>query len=202
MYETHGRIALEAGDIPEFAQLLSPLTALYYDHQLMTSHAAQAEFSAYRILLACHHHRESDLSLLSFITSLPSSLSSHAYVQHALQVRQALLSHTYLTFFRLYLFAPCMSSYLLDDRAAQVRMRGLRVMTVAYRPRVEVSWVGAALGMEEDDCVQWLVAMGMDVKEEGETGGRPGGGYWIDAKHGQQIISLFDDRGQRVDDEG
>ena len=199
VYETHGRIALEAGDIPEFAQLLTPLTSLYHDHQLMTSYAARAEFSAYRILLACHHHRESDLSLLSFITALPSLLSSHAYVQHALQVRQALLSHSYLTFFRLYLSAPCMSSYLLDERAAQVRMRGLRVVCTAYRPRVEVRWLAAALGMEDDDCVQWLVAMGMVLQEEGGTGGRPGGGYTLDCKHGQLVIGSFDDRGQRLE---
>ena len=198
MYETAGRIALEHYDVAEFAQILSPLSSLYRDH-LTTSTAAEAEFSAYRILLACHHHRHSDLSLLSFITSLSPLLSSHPYVQHALQVRQALLTHSYLHFFRLYLQSPCMSSYLLDNLAGEVRMRGLRVIAAAYRPRVEVRWVSEALGMEEEDCVEWMVAMGMEVKEEGD-GGRAGGGWWLDAKMAQQCISQFDDSGQRLDD--
>ena len=198
MYETHGRIALEQHDVSEFAQILSPLAQLYLD-RLSTSTASEAEFSAYRILLACHHHRHSDLSLLSFITALPPHLSSHAYVQHALQVRQALLTHSYLHFFRLYLQAPCMSSYLLDNLAGEVRMRGLRVIAAAYRPRVEARWVAAALGMEEDNCVEWMVAMGMEVKEE-RDGGRVGGGWWLDAKAAQQCINEFDDRGQRLDD--
>ena len=200
VYETHGRLALEEADVAEFAQILSPLSALY-DEQYCTSASARAEFSGYRILLACHHHRLSELSLLSFIAALPPALSSHAYVQHALQVRQALLSHSFLHFFRLYQEAPCMSSYLMDELAAEVRMRGLRVMAAAYRPRVEVRWVSEAMGMGEDECVEWMVAMGMQVREEGEEGGRPGGGYWLDAKHAQAVISLFDDRGMRVDDE-
>jgi hypothetical protein len=215
VYETHGRLALEQRDVAEFSQLLSPLSALYADG-LQTSAAAHAEFTAYRILLACHHRLHSSLSLLSLITSLPPSLVSQPTVQHALLVRSALVLSNYAQFFVLYSAAPAMGGYLLDELAAVMRMRALRTICLAYRGRVEVRWLSQLLAWTEaeadeqrgdgdaeegveGDCAVWLLSMGLDVKEE-RDGGRAGGGLWFDPKAAQAPLAALDNRGNRRED--
>ena len=197
-YETHGRIALEQGDLSEFAQLMTPLSSLHSEG--LTPLAVRAEFVAYRVLLACHHKRHSDLSLLSFIATLPSTLSSHPYIQHALDVRQSLLLRSYLQFFHLYHTAPVMSSYLMDALAGEMRMRGLRVLCSAFRGRCECEWVRRWVGFEaEDECVQWLVAMGVTVEEKVVSG--EVSRWSFDAKTTLRVVQLFDDRGLRIQDQ-
>ena len=215
MYETHGRLALEQRDLAEFSQLLSPLSALYADG-LQTSAAAHAEFTAYRILLACHHRLHSSLSLLSLITSLPPVLVSQPAVQHALLVRSALVLANYAQFFVLYAAAPAMGGYLLDELAAVMRMRALRTVCQAYRGRVEVNWMAQLLAWTETetdeqkagedaeeglegDCAVWLLSMGVDVREE-RDGGRAGGGLWFDPKTAQPVLAALDNKGNRRDD--
>ena len=198
-YETHGRIALEHGDLSEFAQLMTPLSSLHSEG--LTPLAVRAEFIAYRILLACHHKRHNDLSILSLLATLPTQLSSHPYIQHALDVRQSLLLRSYLRFFHHYHTAPAMSSYLMDALAGEMRMRGLRVLCTAFRGRCECGWVRRWVGFEEEDeCVQWLVAMGVPVVEEEVVGGGVSR-WWFDARAALSVVQLFDDRGLRIQEQ-
>ena len=197
-YETHGRIALEHGDLSEFAQLMTPLSALHSEG--LTTLPIRAEFCAYRVLLSCHHKRHNDLSLLALIASLPVELSSHRYIQHALEVRQSLLLRSYLHFFRLYHAAPVMSSYLMDGLASEMRMRGLRVLCTAFRGRCECEWVKRWVGFEvEDECAQWLVAMDVAVTEEVVSGADS---RWsFDAKNALSVVQLLDNRGLRIQEQ-
>ena len=203
-YETHGRIALEEGDLSEFAQLMTPLSSLHAEQ--LTTLSVRAEFIAYRILLACHHKRHNDLSLLSLLATLPTELSSHPNIAHALDVRQSLLFRSYLRFFALYHAAPAMSPYLMDGLAGEMRMRGLRVLCGAFRGKCECGWVRRWVGFEqEDECAQWLVAMGVEVQEEvAEAKGGEFGDVtrWsFDAKAAQAVVQLYDDRGLRIQDQ-
>lgn len=197
-YETHGRIALEHGDLNEFTALMTPLTLLHSEGH--TPLHTRAEFTAYRILLSCHHKRHNDLSLLALIDTLPAELTSHPYIQHALAVRQSLLLRSYLEFFRLYQNAPVMSSYLMDGLAGEMRMRALRVVCTAFRPSCQCEWVRRWVGFEtEDECVQWLVSMGVDVVEE--VVNADVSRWSFDAKAALSVVQLYDDRGLRIQDQ-
>ena len=200
-YETHGRIALEQGDLSEFAQLMTPLTSLHSEG--LTTLPVRAEFIAYRILhTVCHHQRHNDLSLLSLLATLPDEVSHHPYVLHALDVRQSLLLRSYLHFFHLYHTAPVMSSYLMDGLASEMRMRGLRVLCSAFRGRCECQWVRRWVGFEdEDECVQWLVAMGVEVVEAEVASGSEVGRWSFDAKATLSVVQLYDDRGLRIQEQ-
>lgn len=65
------------------------------------------------------------------LEELTSSIKKNQCVQHALRVRSALATCNYHVFFQLYLSAPMMTGYLMDQFVDRVRMDALKTLCKA-----------------------------------------------------------------------
>ncbi|XP_026415385.1 SAC3 family protein A-like isoform X1 [Papaver somniferum] len=172
VYETHARLALEAGDLPEFNQCQSQLQTLYSEG----IKGCQMEFSAYSLLCVILHSNN-NRDLVASMARLPKEAKKHEAVKHALAVRTAVTSGNYVLFFRLYKAAPNLSTCLMDLYVEKMRFEAVKCMSKSYRPTVPVSFVAQVLGFtsssqstegkidEKDtdgleECEEWLKAHG------------------------------------------
>ncbi|WZY91988.1 hypothetical protein YC2023_064317 [Brassica napus] len=172
VYETHARLALEAGDLPEYNQCLSQLKILYADG----IEGCSLEFAAYSLLYITLHSNN-NRELLSSMSRLSKEAKKDEAVRHALSVRAAVTSGNYVVFFRLYKTAPNMNSFLMDLYVEKMRYKAVTVMSRSCRPTVPVSYLAQVLGFtntssegsgeKETDsmeaCSEWLKAHGASL---------------------------------------
>ncbi|KAG0573065.1 hypothetical protein KC19_VG145600 [Ceratodon purpureus] len=165
VYESHARVALEAGDLPEYNQCQTQLKSLYGDGIKGCSN----EFAAYSLLYILFN-RGNCRDLLSAMARLNEDGRTDDVVKHALAVRNAVAVGNYTTFFRLYRTAPVLSPFLMDIHIEKMRFEAVKCMTRSYRPTIPVASVARALGFtvepssgqtaEVEDCEEWLKAHG------------------------------------------
>ena len=82
--------------------------------------------------------------LVELISTLPPKPGPATL--HALQVRSALSSGSYLDFFRLYHQAPNMSGYLMDQFLERERFKTFLHLCKAYRPSLTIDFFATRLG--------------------------------------------------------
>lgn len=170
VYETHARLALEAGDLPEYNQCQSQLNRLYADG----FKGCYMEFSAYHLLcVILHSNNKKDL--LSAMARLSDQAKEDGAVKHALAVRSAISSGNYVQFFRLYKDAPNLNSSLMDLNVEKIRFSAIKCICKSYRPTLPISYIARTLGFSRevqtrdvedrdasglDECEEWLKAHG------------------------------------------
>lgn len=123
VYEIHGRIALEKGDLGEYNQCQSQLRGLY----ALGLPGSVMEFLAYRILYLLHTRNRRDVN--SLMAELGPIHKEEPAVAHALSVRSALATGNYHAFFRLYDDAPNMNAYVMDHFIDRERINALHIMS-------------------------------------------------------------------------
>ncbi|KAL9226999.1 hypothetical protein vseg_002748 [Gypsophila vaccaria] len=170
VYETHARLSLEYGDLPEFNQCLSQLKSLYGEG----IGGCHMEFSAYH-LLSVILHSNNRRELISSMSRLSVEARNHEAVKHALSVRASVTSGNYVMFFRLYKTAPNLNTCLMDLCVEKMRFEAVQCMSRAYRPSIPVSFIAQVLGFSSapedgvtdekdidgcDECTEWLKAHG------------------------------------------
>ncbi|XP_022745521.1 SAC3 family protein A-like isoform X2 [Durio zibethinus] len=171
VYETHARLALEVGDLPEYNQCQSQLKILYAEG----IEGCHMEFSAYNLLCVIMHSNN-NRDLLSSMSRLSNEAKKDTAVQHALAVRAAVTSGNYVMFFRLYKTAPNLNTCLMDLYVEKMRYKAVSCMSRSYRPQVPISYIARVLGFSSgmptnegsdekdsdglEDCVDWLKAHG------------------------------------------
>nr|AAC28976.1 unknown protein [Arabidopsis thaliana] len=172
VYETHARLALEAGDLPEYNQCLSQLKTLYAEGV----EGCSLEFAAYSLLYITLHSNN-NRELLSSMSRLSEEDKKDEAVRHALSVRAAVTSGNYVMFFRLYKTAPNMNSCLMDLYVEKMRYKAVNFMSRSCRPTIPVSYIVQVLGFtgaasegtdekETDgmeDCLEWLKTHGANI---------------------------------------
>jgi hypothetical protein len=119
VYEIHARISLEKGDLGEYNQCQTQLKALY----AQGLDGKPAEFKAYRILYIVYTCNKSDMN--DMLAELTVADKSQSWIKHALDVRSALALGNYHKFFKLYLAAENMGSYLMDMFIERERLNAL-----------------------------------------------------------------------------
>lgn len=170
VYETHARMALEAGDLPEYNQCQTQLKTLYGEGIKGCSN----EFAAYSLLYGLFN-RGNSRDLLSTMARLTQDERRDEVMEHALAVRNAVAVGNYTTFFRLYRTAPVLSPCLMDVHIEKMRFEATKCMTRSYRPTIPVVSVARALGFITEpssegetegveDCEEWLRAHGAHVQ--------------------------------------
>uniref|UniRef100_A0A7N0V577 PCI domain-containing protein n=1 Tax=Kalanchoe fedtschenkoi TaxID=63787 RepID=A0A7N0V577_KALFE len=170
VYETHARLALEVGDIPEYNQCQSQLQALYADG----IKGSYMEFSAYNLLCVMLHSKNTR-DLVSAMSRLCIEAKKDEAVKHALAVRAAVTSGNYVLFFKLYKSAPKFHACLMDIYVEKMRFAAVKCMSRSYRPTVPVSYISRVLGFSKftsmpevdsndsvgiEECIEWLKAHG------------------------------------------
>eukprot|EP00752_Nemacystus_decipiens_P007101 g6363.t1 len=136
VYQTHGRIALEAGDMEEYNQCQSRLKEL---HLAGVPGVSMDEFIGYRLIYSLYreNHREVNATMMD----LSEEARKGEGVAHALGVVKAYHMGDYCTFFRLYFAAPSMSEYLMDYLVMRMRRRAFKTMVKAYLPTIPLSFI-------------------------------------------------------------
>lgn len=177
VYETHTRLALEYGDLPEYNQCQSQLKSLYAEGIV----GRHFEFSAYNLLGVLHSNSRRDL--LASMSRLSVEAKGDEAVTHALAVQAAVTSGNYVSFFRLYKTSPNLNTCLMDLYVEKMRFEAVKCMSRAYRPTVPVSYVAYVLGFNSspavegsdekegegmEECADWLRAHGACVITDAE----------------------------------
>lgn len=143
VYEAHGRASLEYGDVAEFNQCQTQLTGLYAEGVP----GCRAEFTAYHMLYQTVHAKHGqNRALLTTWKNTPPAVLASEEVAHALQVRQAVFTGDYRTFFALYCTAPKLGRAVMDVLVPKMRFFALNVMVKAFRPSVSLDFVMKHLG--------------------------------------------------------
>ncbi|CAK9315155.1 unnamed protein product [Citrullus colocynthis] len=169
VYETHGRLALEVGDLPEYNQCQSQLKTLYAEG----IEGCHMEFAAYNLLCAILHSNNKR-DLLSLMSRLSDQAKKDVAVNHALAVRAAVTSGNYVKFFRLYKAAPNLNACLMDLYAEKMRYKAVNCMSRSYRPSLPVPYIAQVLGFSTssgdevrdkevdglEECTEWLKGHG------------------------------------------
>lgn len=126
VYEIHARMALESNDMVEYNQCQATLKTLYE----LGIPGKVAEFTAYRILMLLHGRNRTELNI--YVGQLTPQQKADDAVKHALNVQRAMAMGNYHAFFELYLSAPNMGAYIMDQFVDRERARALLVITKAY----------------------------------------------------------------------
>ncbi|KAF2035315.1 hypothetical protein EK21DRAFT_107435 [Setomelanomma holmii] len=154
VYEIHARISLEKGDLGEYNQCQTQLKALY----AQGLEGKPAEFKAYRILYIVYTCNKSDMN--DMLAELTLADKQHPWIKHALDVRSALALGNYHKFFKLYLVALNMGSYLMDMFIERERLNALANISRGYA-NVTLRFLTDELGFENDDsCREFLESHG------------------------------------------
>ncbi|KQK10468.1 hypothetical protein BRADI_2g54290v3 [Brachypodium distachyon] len=178
VYETHARLALQAGDLSEYNQCQSQLKRLYGEG----IQGCHLEFSAYN-LLCVMLHSNNKRDLLSSMASLSKEDKLDESVKHALAVHSAVSSGNYVMFFKLYKQAPGLSSCLMDLYVERMRFEAIKCMSKSYRPTVPVRYAARILGFTRvdevceakvadglEECTEWLKAHGAVLSVDNNNG--------------------------------
>ncbi|XP_062092766.1 SAC3 family protein A isoform X2 [Humulus lupulus] len=168
VYETHARLALEVGDLPEYNQCQSQLQSLYAEG----IEGCHMEFAAYNLLCVILHS-SNNRDLVSSMSRLSSEAKRDNAVRHALAVRAAVTSGNYVMFFRLFKTAPNLNTCLMDLYVEKMRFKAVSCISRSYRPSLPVSYVAQVLGFSSvasdndekdsdglEECIEWLKAHG------------------------------------------
>ncbi|XP_027938422.1 SAC3 family protein A isoform X2 [Vigna unguiculata] len=174
VYETHARLALEFGDLPEYNQCQSQLKTLYAEG----IEGSDMEFAAYNLLCVIMHSNN-NRDLVSSMARLSPEAKKDEAVKHALAVRAAVTSGNYIAFFRLYKAAPNLNTCLMDLYVEKMRYKAVNCMCRSYRPTLPVSYISQVLGFSTggaingasderdtdalEECSEWLKAHGASI---------------------------------------
>jgi hypothetical protein len=154
VYEIHARISLEKGDLGEYNQCQTQLKALY----AQGLEGKPAEFKAYRILYIVYTCNKSDMN--DMLAELTLADKQQPYIKHALDVRSALALGNYHKFFKLYLAAENMGSYLMDMFIERERLAALANISRGYA-NVTLRFLTDELGFDNDDtCREFIESHG------------------------------------------
>ncbi|XP_047954158.1 SAC3 family protein A [Salvia hispanica] len=178
VYETHARMAIEAGDLPEYNQCQSQLKTLYAEG----ISGCHMEFAAYNLLCVILHSNN-NRDLVSAMSRLPHDAKKDIAVKHALAVRSAVISGNYVMFFKLYKMAPNLGTLLMDLYVEKMRYAAVKCISRSYRPTVPVSYISQILGFSSatptseagdekevegvEECMEWLKAHGACLISDG-----------------------------------
>ncbi|CAJ1977744.1 unnamed protein product [Sphenostylis stenocarpa] len=171
VYETHARLAVEFGDLPEYNQCQSQLKTLYAEG----IEGSDMEFAAYNLLCVIMHSNN-NRDLVSSMARLSCEAKKDEAVKHALAVRGAVTSGNYVAFFRLYKAAPNLNTCLMDLYVEKMRYKAVNCMCRSYRPTLPVSYISQVLGFSTgvgvsderdtdalEECSEWLKAHGANI---------------------------------------
>ena len=151
VYETHARIALEAGDHEEFNQCQSQLKTLY---EILPSND-QFEFLGYLILYLIYTENTTELQLT--LSRLPRDSHSHPVIGHALKVRRAWSLNDYHCLFSLYKQTPAMSAKIMDWFVERERKQAIKIISKSYRPTIPIEFVCEQLAFDNiDECLEFV----------------------------------------------
>lgn len=148
VYEIHARIALEKGDLGEYNQCQTQLKTLYKKG----IEGNEMEFTAYRILYFLHTRNWSDIN--SEMAGISTEVKEDANVRHALQVRSSMATNNYHRFFHLYLHAPNMGGYLMDQFVERERAQALMILCKAFRPSLKLSFITKELAFDNQEQLE------------------------------------------------
>ncbi|KAL3521005.1 hypothetical protein ACH5RR_019154 [Cinchona calisaya] len=177
VYETHARLAIEVGDLPEYNQCQSQLKTLYAEG----IRGCHLEFASYNLLcIILHSNKNRDL--LCAMSRLSAEARKDDAVKHALAVRAAVTSGNYVLFFRLYKTAPNLNTLLMDLYVEKMRYTAVKCLTRSHRPTVPVAYISQVLGFTStfptteasdgkerdgvEECAEWLKAHGASLTED------------------------------------
>ncbi|KAI8377999.1 SAC3/GANP/Nin1/mts3/eIF-3 p25 family-domain-containing protein [Radiomyces spectabilis] len=151
VYEIHARIALEKGDLGEYNQCQTQLKQLYK----LNIPGNVDEFTAYRILYFLHTQNWADIN--SIMAELSPEQKQAESVKHALKVRRALATSNFHQFFLLYLNAPNMGGYVMDNFIERERVKALMVLCKGCRPNLSLEFVQQELAFDtREDLTKFL----------------------------------------------
>ncbi|GFT92700.1 leukocyte receptor cluster member 8 homolog [Nephila pilipes] len=151
VYETHARIALEKGDHTEFNQCQSQLKVLYHE----VKEGNRLEFTGYHILYTMY--TENAIELKNILAHLNNDEKQDEVVSHALKLAKACSSNNYSRFFKLYVSAPKMSSFIIDWFIERIRKAALKAMIKSFRPNLPISYIQSALAFPSaEECLALL----------------------------------------------
>ncbi|KAJ1860386.1 hypothetical protein LPJ73_001392 [Coemansia sp. RSA 2703] len=163
VYELHARIALETNDLGEYNQCQTQLKQLY--SMGLSGHSM--EFLAYRILYFLYTRNKADI--IAALAAMTPEERQDPAVQHALSVRKAVATGDYHSFFKLYIAAPNMAGYLMDNFADRERCLALQKMCKAFRPKLKLATIASELAFEDiEACVKFLTNLNIATTSEGE----------------------------------
>ena len=165
VYEYHGRLALENGDLGEFNQCQTQLKSLYEEG----FSGCNLEFLAYRLLYHIFQNSSFDISKnLAEIT--PNNKNNNA-VKHALKVREAVAMNNYHQLFQLYNKTPNCGRYLIDKFIKQARIQAFNTMLRAYKPTpLPIIWLQSELAFSDmKSCIQFINENNLVTTHDQET---------------------------------
>jgi SAC3 family protein LENG8/THP3 len=161
-YETHGRVALESGDLAEFQSCAGVLKELH----ATTGSGSPAEFAAYRLLLSLS--QPGSETFCAELRDMEASCRRHEFVRHAVAVSAALRSGNAAAFMRLYRDAPRMAPYLMDGLVSRMRSVALSAALVAYRPGIDAAWLQNLLLFDDAEQLRdWAEGAGAVMISDG-----------------------------------
>ncbi|KAI7879646.1 hypothetical protein K492DRAFT_237763 [Lichtheimia hyalospora FSU 10163] len=172
VYEIHARIALEKGDLGEYNQCQTQLKTLYKKG----IEGNEMEFTAYRILYFLHTRNWSDIN--SEMVGISTEGKEDPSVRHALQVRSSMATNNYHRFFYLYVHAPNMGGYLMDQFVERERAQALMILCKAFRPSLKLSFITKELAFDNQEQLEkflkehkaWhVIGQGKDVALDTKT---------------------------------
>ncbi|KAJ7090598.1 SAC3/GANP/Nin1/mts3/eIF-3 p25 family-domain-containing protein [Mycena crocata] len=190
VYEIHGRIALECGDMVEYNQCQATLKILYD----LGIPGRVEEFTAYRILMLLHGRNRSELNI--YVGQLTPKQKADSAVQHALSVQRALAMGNYHALFGLYSTSPNMGAYIMDHFVARERTKALMVITKAYKS-IPLSFIHQELAFDSLEQAREFLA---DHSAAYFTDpNHPDGQKMLDCKPaGPQLTQAFDRKYRKV----
>ncbi|KAF9564255.1 hypothetical protein CPC08DRAFT_660731 [Agrocybe pediades] len=151
VYEIHARMALECNDMVEYNQCQATLRTLYD----LGIPGKVEEFTAYRILMLLHGRNRTELNL--FVGQLTPRQRADKAVQHALDVQRAQAMGNYQRLCDLYMKAPNMGAYIMDHFIDRERVKGLMVMSRAYK-KLSFTFLQTTFAFETTEEIKQFLA--------------------------------------------
>jgi hypothetical protein len=127
VYETHGRIALECGDLTEYNQCQSRLQEM----KRLGIPVSEDEFNSYRLLHSLFQNNKLELVGVLRDLVISKEKDSATAVKFAIDILRAYRNGNYIRFGELYNASPHRSGYLLDYMVAKIRNSASQTMMKA-----------------------------------------------------------------------